>query len=187
MNLREFKESIKENSDLCDLGYTLRELDWGIYCKWVCDCAEHVLPLAKNLITSDEMKIIQNALNIASGYGDKEKTLDEYNNILEQVKNIHSRVYAEDKQKGADEIEAFEVACYAIKQVNPDSGIYHEDVIYGAARAAYNGDLHSNDTAEPISESDCYDATELIGSQESIKEEQWQLNAMIRILNNAVG
>ena len=177
MNMQEFANSIADG-DLCDLGYTLRDLNWAVYCRWVCDCAEHVLPLTDSLTTSAEMVILRNALETARQCGNAETTREKFDHAVAQVSAIHDRVYSTQDTKSAHATEALEAVCNAVKQSDPDSRIYHEDVIYGAARAAFNGALHADDTADPILESDCYDASELEGSQESHREQAWQLQAM---------
>ena len=184
MDIQEFANSIADGN-LCDLGYTLRDLNWGAYCRWVCDCAEHVLPLTESLISPHEVATLRTALETAREFENADAALANFNDAVAQVSAVHNRVYSESGMKYAHATEAFEAVCNAVKQANPNSRIYHEDVIYGAARAAFNGDLHADDTADPILESDSYDASELEGSQESHKEQAWQLDAMKRRVEEA--
>ena len=179
MNLRDFADEI-DNGDLCDLGYKLRELDWRVYCYWVCDCAEHVLPLTHSLVATDEVTLLNNALETARGFASGTITQEEFANAVARTEAIHRRVMTTPGRIDAAAAEALESVFYAVKQANPESRIYHEDVIYAAARAAHSGAMHDNDSVDPILESDCYDESELEGSQESHKEQAWQLKAMLR-------
>lgn len=184
MNMQDFANSIVDGN-LCDLGYTLRDLNWAVYCRWVCDCAEHVLPLIESLVSSGEIETLRAALETAREFANKDSTRADFDDAVAQVSAIHNRVYSESSMKYAHATEALESVCNAVKQADPNSRIYHEDVIYGAARAAFNGELHADDTADPILNSDCYDASELEGSQESHKEQSWQLEAMKRRVKEA--
>ena len=185
MDIQDFADSIPEGN-LCDLGYTLRDLNWAVYCRWVCDCAEHVLPLTESLISPDETETLRTALETAREFEDAESACANFDDAVAQVSAIHNRVYSESGMKYAHATEALEAVCNAVKQADPHSRIYHEDVVYGAARAAFNGELHADDTADPILESDCCDVSELEGSQESHKEQAWQLDAMKRRVEEAV-
>ena len=182
-DMQDFADTIDEGT--CDLGYALRDLNWVVYCRWVCDCAEHVLPLTESLSTSGEMAILKAALASARHYENAEARRTQLDEAVAQVSAIHERVYSAPGRMYAHALEAFEVACNAVRQADPSSGVYHEDVIYGAARAAYDGALHDDDAVDPTPESDCCHSAELVGPGESQKEREWQLEAMRRRVTEA--
>ena len=68
----------------------------------------------------------------------------------------------------------------AIAITLPDSKVYHEDIVYAAARAAFSDD----DIVDQAEESDCCSDDELEGCEESGAEKRWQIDALRTRLEN---
>lgn len=177
--------AITNNPDLCDLGYEYAELDRRGYCLWVIDCARHLFPLAKRHLSDSEMTQLADALKCGQQFLDGTADVVAVNksfSIPQGIADSYCESHGEIPHHLAETLSAI---ADAIKLTLPDSKVYHEDVIYAAARAALDGGLHAGDSADMPEESDCNDVAELAGSEESDKEIQWQLEALkSRLLNN---
>lgn len=174
--------SIDDDSDLCDLGYEYAEIDHRGYCLWVVDCAQHLFPLARRHLTDVEIVQLMSALDYARDYldgrvdaaGVREAIL-----IPRHIDRTFRQAHGQIPFYLSETLDA--VAC-SLELVLPDAQVYHEDVIYAATRAAFQGRLHDHDSADGLEESDCNMDDELAGSQQSHQETQWQLNALKRRL-----
>ena len=170
--------AIADSPDLCDLGYEFAELDRRGYCLWVFDCAQHLFPLAQRHLTDDEMVQLTNALQCGQQFLDGTVDVEDITDAIAVPRNI-ANSYCESNGEIMHHLaETLEAIANALELTIPDSKVYHEDIIYAAARAAFDGGLHAGDSADMPEESDCNDLDELAGSEESDKEIQWQLQAL---------
>ena len=170
--------AINNDPDICDLGYAYSEFDPQGYRLWVIDCARHVLPIAERYLSPTQILDLSSALNAAVEFV-MEKGDEEIVNVAAVCPQTIRDAYCSDHGEIAhDLIEALDAIANAIEMTLPDSGVYHEDVVYAAARAAAAGDFHDDESADSPESSDCNDADELIGSEESDKEIAWQIEAL---------
>ncbi|QDU97405.1 hypothetical protein [Lignipirellula cremea] len=170
--------AIATDPDLCDLGYEYAELDRRGYCLWVIDCAQHLFPLAQRHLTDSEMAQLTSALNCGRQFLDGAADVAAITDAIAVPRSI-ANSYCESNGEIVQHLaETLEAIANSLELTMPDSKVYHEDVIYAAARAAFDGELHAADSADTPEESDCNDLDELVGSEESDKEMQWQLQAL---------
>ena len=174
----ELLAAIADNPDLCDLGYEYAELDYRGYCLWVIDCAKHLLPLAKRHLDDSEMAQLMNALNCGPQFLNGTAELTALSDAIAISRSIANSYYESNGEIVYYLAETLEAIVNSLELTMPNSKFYHEDVIYAAARAAFDGRLHFEDSTNIPEESDCNDHDELAGSEESEKEIEWQLQAL---------
>ncbi len=174
----EMLAAIADDPDLCDLGYEFAEFDRRAYCLWVIDCAQHLFPLAQRHLPDEEMDQLTDALQCGQRFLDGTADVGTITKAI-AVPRLIANSYCESNGEIVHYLaETLEAIANSLELTLPDSKVYHEDVIYAAARAAFDGGLHADDSADMPEESDCNDVDELTGSEESDKEIQWQLQAL---------
>lgn len=174
----ELLAAIAVNPDLCELGYELAELDRRGYCLWVIDCARHLLPLAQRHLTDSEMSSLIDALTCGQRFLDGNVDLAAITKSVDVPRSIAISYCNSHGEMPLYLAEALEAIANSIELTLPNSKVYHEDIIYAAARAAFDGELHSQAPADMLDESNCNDQGELEGTGESDEEIRWQLNAL---------
>ncbi len=181
----ELIEAINNSQDLCDLGYKYAELDRYGYCLWVMDCAKHLFPLAERHLSKTQMWQLSEALKSAESFLNGKTDASAITEALAIPKQITNTFWESQGQIPYHLFETLEAITNVIELTLPDSKVYHEDIIYGAARAAFYGRLHSDDSSKTAELSECNDMDELAGAEESNKETEWQRQALkLRLLNN---
>lgn len=163
--------------DICTHGYAFADLDPKGYRLWVIDCARHVLPIAEQHLSADEAAILASALDTAidhiEGRGMDEQVVSDAVAIPLQIATAQCDRYGEIR---CDIAESLDAISNAVAMANPGSNVYHEDVVYAAARAAYAADSYGSGNDEQTTR------PELAGSEESTKEILWQVDALRRRL-----
>jgi hypothetical protein len=176
--------AIAADPDLCDLGYAYAEFDRPGYCLWVADCARHLFPLAQRHLSPEEMAQLTTALNMGERFLKGEVDITAMTEAIAVPRRIADSFC---KSRGTIPLhlaETLEAVANALELTLPDSRVYHEDVIYAAARAAFGGGLHPGEVADEPEPSDCNHPDALAGSEESDQEKQWQLSALKRRLSS---
>lgn len=157
---------IDSDESLCDLGYEYEAIDRTGYCLWVIECARHVLPIAKKWLPEQYTQLcsaLDTTTDYLEGNGDLSRAT-----AAHQVAQEVSHAYLESTEEILWELsEALDATQNAIALALPNSRVYHEDVIYAAARAACSSELHGEDSDQASGEK---------------KEEEWQRNALRRRL-----
>lgn len=174
----ELLAAIVEDPDLCDLGYDYAEVDRRGYCLWVIDCAKHVLPLAKRHLDDLQMMQLEQALDRGLKYLTHQAEVIDLTQAVDIVRGL-ANTYCEVHEGVPNYLaETLEACANALELLMPGSKVYHEDVIYAAARAAYAGQLHAGDSSDLSEDSDCNDTDDREGFEESELEIQWQRQAL---------
>ncbi len=138
-------EELVSPDDRVDAGYALAEVDYAECCRWPLDCAEHVLVLIEKVALPEHFSQLKGALQGARSYLDGEVEAKEVQDSWEITGVIFDQQLEAQGSIGSALADALEAASCAIQMVLPDSGVYHEDVIYAAARAAFAAELHPAD------------------------------------------
>ena len=175
---KELLNMIENNPDLCDLGYQYAEIDRRGYCLWVIDCAKHILPLAQPHLKNSDITQLTNSLNCGYQFLSGRSDTADLMNAINTIQNIANLYYKSNSKIVYYLMETFDAIVNSLRLTMPSSPVYHEDVIYAAARAALNGRLHDEDSKSILEELDCNNKDELEGSEESALEIQWQLQAL---------
>jgi hypothetical protein len=174
--------ALATDPDLCDLGYAYAEFDRPGYCLWVADCARHLFPLVQRHLGADEMAQLTKALDQGERFLAGEVDSAAMTGAIAVPRRIGDSYLKSHGTIPLHLAETLEAVANALELTLPDSRVYHEDVIYAAARAALAGRLHPDEVAAGPDASDCNDPDELAGSEESEQEKEWQRNALKRRL-----
>ena len=175
-NSSHLAQQLANGADLVDIAYEYAKIDRSDYCRWVIDCATRLIPLCQQVLELSEVKKIEEALKVGVQATHGIANKDQVEEAAAVVRAIYTKYSNKNEEIDYCFLESFDAFENSIKITFPESGIYHEDVIYSARRAAFDGELHENETAES------FEDEEIAGAEESEIEIAWQKEALLKKL-----